>query len=281
MIEVFLAIIAIIWLIFASISDIKTHEVPNWLTYSLIIIGFSSALLKSILFKNVSFLFYSIFTFGLFFLFSLLLYYTKQWGGGDVKLLAGLVTLFPVYPEELLNYLNPNLNMPFILTLVINIILFGSLYSIIYGVYLMIIKKVKVINEVRKYKLNGVYILTPFLLLILAVLVQDTFLKLIFLAFGILILITPLLLMFSRIVEKKCMIKKIRIKDLREGDWIINNLYAKSKLIYSNKSPGVTNHEINLIKRLKIKTLMVKEGIPFIPTFLIAFLITIIFGSLF
>ena len=53
MIEVFLAIIAIIWLIFASISDIKTHEVPNWLTYSLIIIGFSSALLKSILFKNV------------------------------------------------------------------------------------------------------------------------------------------------------------------------------------------------------------------------------------
>ena len=36
-IEIFLIILALIWLIFAVISDLKTREVPNWLNFSLII----------------------------------------------------------------------------------------------------------------------------------------------------------------------------------------------------------------------------------------------------
>ncbi len=279
MIEVFLLGIAILWLIFASISDLKTHEVPDWLSYSLIIIGFVCSIFKSIIFNNIAFFFYSLFAFSLFFLISLLLYYTKQWGGGDVKLLIGLVTLFPVYPEELLNYFNPNLQIPFILILILNLILFGALYSLIYGVYLLIKNKINFLNELKKSKLNKFYILTPFLFLIISILIKDLVLKVMMLSFGLIILLTQFLLIYVRIIEDKCMFKKISINKLTEGDWITENIYSKKTLIYNKNSPGVTKNEIALIKKIK-EYVTIKEGIPFIPTFLIAFIITIIFGNL-
>jgi len=279
--EIFLAIIALLWLVFASISDIKTREVPDWLSYSLIIIGFGNALFKSILLSNISFLFYSLFAFGLFFLISALMYYTKQWGGGDVKLLIGLVTLFPVYPEQLLNYFNPNLDIPFILILVINLILFGSLYSITYGIYLIKKNKINFIFELKKYKIKKIYLFSPLIILILALLINEVILRLLLLSLGIIIILTPFLLIYVRIIEDKCMLKKIKINKLTEGDWITENIYSKSKLIYNKNSPGVTKSQIILIKKLNVKSLIVKEGIPFIPSFLIAFVITILFGNLF
>ena len=281
MIDVLLFIIALVWLIFASISDLKTREVPDWLSYSLIIIGFGNAILKSLIMGEVKFLFYSLAAFSLVFLFSALLYYTKQWGGGDVKLIAGLVTLFPVYPEELLNYFSPNLDVPFILILFLNIIIFGALYSIIYGTYLLIKNEVNFLDEIKEYKINKVYFILPLISLIISVFTKDLFLKLFLLSIGILILITPMLTVFVKIVEKKCMFKKIIVKKLTEGDWINKNIYYKNKLIYNKNSPGVTKLQIALIKKTRLKDVIVKEGIPFIPSFLVAFIITIIIGNLF
>ena len=76
------------------------------------------------------------------------------------------------------------------------------------------------------------------------------------------------------------MLKKININNLTEGDWITENIYYKGKIIYNKASPGITKKEILLLKKFKIKNILIKEGIPFIPVFLIAFVITIIFGSL-
>mgnify|MGYP001602200933 FL=1 len=281
MIDVLLFIIALVWLIFASISDLKTREVPDWLSYSLIIIGFGNALLKSLILGDIKFLFYSLAAFSLVFLFSALLYYTKQWGGGDVKLIAGLVTLFPVYPEELLNYFGPNLDIPFILILFLNIIIFGALYSIVYGIYLLIKNKIDFLNEIKKYDIKKIYLISPLVTLIISIFTKDLFLKLFLLSIGILILITPMLTVFVKIVEKKCMFKKIPVKKLTEGDWINKNIYYKNKLIYNKNSPGITKLQIVLIKKTKLKDVIVKEGVPFIPSFLIAFLISIIIGNLF
>ncbi|MEK6932751.1 MAG: A24 family peptidase [Nanoarchaeota archaeon] len=281
MIDVLLFIIALVWLIFASASDLKTREVPDWLSYSLIIIGFGNALLKSLILGDIKFLFYSLAAFSLVFLFSALLYYTKQWGGGDVKLIAGLVTLFPVYPEELLNYFGPNLDIPFILILFLNIIIFGALYSIVYGIYLLIKNKIDFLNEIKKYDIKKIYLISPLVTLIISIFTKDLFLKLFLLSIGILILITPMLTVFVKIVEKKCMFKKIPVKKLTEGDWINKNIYYKNKLIYNKNSPGITKLQIVLIKKTKLKDVIVKEGVPFIPSFLIAFLISIIIGNLF
>ena len=280
MYEVFLLIIALAWLIFASVSDIKTHEVPDWLSYSLIAIGLTSALLNSLIFYEIKFLIHSLFSFGSFFLFSLLLYYTRQWGGGDVKLLAALIALFPIYPEELLYYLNPNLDLPFILILILNIVIFGALYSLIYGIYLIKKNKVNLIKEIKNYKLNKIYILIPLIILTISFLIQDLILKLFFLSLGIIILITPFLLIYVKIIEKRCMLKKININKLTEGDWITENIYYKGKLVYNKNSTGIIKEQISLLKKIRIKTVIIKEGIPFVPVFLISFIITITFGNL-
>ena len=76
------------------------------------------------------------------------------------------------------------------------------------------------------------------------------------------------------------MIKNIPINNLTEGDWIVNDIYSKNKIVYSKKSLGVTLDQISIIKKLKIKTITIKEGIPFTPAFLIAFIITLIYGNI-
>ncbi len=278
--EIFLLGIALVWLVFASISDLKKREVPDWLSYSLILMGFAYSILKSILFENVQFFLFSLFSFGVFFLISSLLYYTKQWGGGDVKLLTGIATLFPIYPISLLNYFSPNLNISFLLIFIINIILVGSIYTFVYGIYLLIKNKVNLLKELKKYKLNKINLFFVLVFLVLSFLKNDIILRLMFLFMGLIILITQFLFFYIKIIEEKCMFKNINVKDLTEGDWIKENIYYKGKLIYNKSSPGVTKNEIEIIKKLKIKNLIIKEGIPFIPVFLISFIITLIFGNL-
>lgn len=276
--DIILVIIALSWLVYASIQDLKTREVPDWLSYSLIIIALVAAILKSILLKN-PFILVSLFSFFLFLALGSLLYYTKQFGGGDVKLLAGLGALIPVYPELLLKYFNPNLDLPFFLILIINIILFGALYSLVYGIYLIIKNKNKI--KLKNYKINKIYFIISLALVILQFLFNDILIKLFIIFLALISLITPYLLLFVKIIEKNILIKKIPLAKLTEGDWIVNNIYHKGKLIYNKNSPGITNAQILLFKKLKFKYVTIKEGLPFIPSFLLALIASLIFGNIF
>ena len=76
------------------------------------------------------------------------------------------------------------------------------------------------------------------------------------------------------------MIKKIPVNKLTEGDWIIKNVYHKGKLIYNKNGPGISNPSISLLKKYKIKSVPVKEGLPFVPSFLLALIFSLIFGNL-
>ena len=276
--DIIIIIIALIWLIFASIQDLKTREVPDWASYSLMIIAFIAAILKSILLKN-TFILISLFSFFLFLILGSLMYYTKQVGGGDVKILAGLGALIPIYPEELLRYFSPNLDLPFFLILIFNIILVGALYGLFYGIYLLIKNKNKI--EFKKYRINKVYLVISLVLIILQFLFNDPLLKLILVFLALMLILIPYLHLFIKILEKNVMIKKIPIERLTEGDWIINSIYHKNKLIYNKNSPGVTKAQILLLKKFRIKNTIIKEGLPFIPTFLLALIVSLIFGNLF
>src|SRR3989344_3125195 len=84
-----IAIITILTLLVASYADIKTREVPDWLSYSLI---FSALGIRAIFSVESG---WSIFLSGVLgftvcFVIACLFYYTSQWGGGDAKLLMGM-----------------------------------------------------------------------------------------------------------------------------------------------------------------------------------------------
>jgi len=275
MIEFVLVIISIVWFSFASIQDLKTREVSDWLSYSLIIIGLIFYLFKSIIFKDIIFILQSLVISLSLFLAGSLMYYLRQWGGGDVKLLAALGALFPLYPEELLRYFNPNLDLPFALILVLNIIIFGSLQSLIYIFYL-----VKKNNFKVDFKLNKIYLLISLFLILITFFLDDFLMKILLLIMSLMIFIYPNFksLIFS--IENKLMIKKIPIDKLTEGDWVIKDIYYKNKLLYNKNNPGISISQIKLLKKFKIKDVIIKEGMPFIPSFLIALIVSLIFGNL-
>jgi len=85
---------------------------------------------------------------------------------------------------------------------------------------------------------------------------------------------------YVRLIEKNIMIKKIPVNKLTEGDWIIKNIYFRGKLIYNKNNPGITISDIKLLKKYKIRNVLIKEGMPFIPSFLISLIVSLIFGNL-
>ena len=78
------------------------------------------------------------------------------------------------------------------------------------------------------------------------------------------------------------MYKKIKVSQLREGDWITKKIKINNKLIYTPNINGVTNKEIKKLRKYEneIKKLTIKDGIPFLPAILIAVVSSIIFGNL-
>ena len=288
LIEITLLIIALIWLSFATYFDIKTQEIPDWLSYSLIIIAIVLKLLHSITTNEWGFFYQGLIAGTVFFGIGSLMYYTKQWGGGDAKLLAGLAIAFTAYPKFLLNSLNPNLNFPFLLILFLNILIVGALYGIIWAFVLAIkdrkhfslnLKKILHMKKVRLLEVI-VFILTLVLLLIAFFTVQDLKIKLLALFVGILPLFFLYLLILVKSIENMSFIKKIPVSKIRIEDQIQNDIFYKGKKIYSKKSLGVTKEQLILIKKAKTKFVIIKEGIPFVPSFLIGVLISLIFGNL-
>lgn len=271
--------VGLIGLIAGSLFDLKTREVPDWLSYFLISSGLGLRLIYSIFEMKISYILYGLIGFGTYFLFALIMYYTRQWGGGDAKLLMGLGALFGDYPIN--GFFNPNLDFPFLLTLIINIILIGGLYGILWAFYLGIKYWSKTKKELKKFNLKFLKIFIILVLLSFFVLLYNFDLFLVI----FLILIFSILIIFSMIfiksVEKCCMYKDVNVNKLTEGDWVANDIKYNGKIICKKKSYGLTNKQINLLKKYKFKRILIKEGIPFVPSFLAGFIITIIWGNIF
>lgn len=284
MIELVLTLAAIIILIITAIIDIKTKEVPNIASYSLIVIALSLKLIKSIVEKDLMYFIYALLGFGIFLVIGLVLYYTKQWGGGDAKLLMGIGAAFLLYPKELKEFLNPTINdFPFILTILINIFIIGSIYSILWCIGILIKNKSfsKVIKssikDINDSKIGLIWILIVLIVIVLSF----------FSTFGILLLIgtilatlTGFLLKLIKTVENEFLIKDVLITKLTEGDWVLNKLKIKGKLVYSPTNTGISKMDIIKLKKLKIKKVTIKEGIPFVPAIALGTIISIIFGNL-
>ncbi|HLC37507.1 MAG TPA: A24 family peptidase [Candidatus Nanoarchaeia archaeon] len=270
--------IALIWLTFASISDLKSKEIPDWLNFSLIIIALAIKSIEAILARNVFILLYAIAALVIFFLLANLMYYTKQWGGGDAKLIIGLGIIFTQYPTEFLNYFNPKLTIPFAITFVVNILFIGAVYGIIWSVSLAIknYKKIKFNKDIFKRPMR---IILPLVLLFFLSSFLLPQIKYLFGVATIFFLVVYLILIFTNAVEQSIMIKPMALSKLREGDWLYKPVYYKKRLILDNKKPSLTKKDISALKRFNIKSVIVKDGIPFVPAFLISVLVSLIFGN--
>jgi len=81
-------------------------------------------------------------------------------------------------------------------------------------------------------------------------------------------------------VEETCFVQKRSVKNLTEGDWLAEDVVVNAKRVVPKKT--LEMREIRLLQSLKaqgkLKYILIKEGIPFVPSFLLAYLVNL-FGK--
>jgi len=282
--------VVFIALIFASISDLLTREVADWLNYGLLSFAIFVRMVYSIMDWSYIPLLDGLIGFLFAFLIASGMFYLGQWGGGDSKLLISLGTLFGlssqgVFSDGISSILFNNVLPIFIL----NIFLCGALYGLVWSIYLAVRNRKVFKKTYDKYtsqptfKTIRVCMLIVILITIPVSFFMDLIFRLLFLACALLLLLSIYLILFVRTLEQSCMIKLIPITKLTEGDWIFEDVRVKGKLIAGPKDLGISKEQIELLLEYNqqgiIHKIKVKEGIPFVPSFLFGFILSLLIGN--
>lgn len=275
-------IMAFLALLVASITDLKKREVPDYVSYALVFIAFAISLLNTIIEWDYSYVAQSTMGFVIGLIIAYVMFYLGQWGGGDSKLIMGLgaifgFNVFPLFGKS--NY--------WFLMFLGCIVLLGAMYGLVWSTFLAVKHhKVFIKSVILWMRKREIIIARRVMLSLITVLFLVTLIfvtrgyQLPILLFVAMFYMIFYMWIFVKVIEERCMVKEIPISKLTEGDWIFKDVYVGKKLITGPKDLGVSREQIALLKKYsaegKIKTIIIKEGIPFIPAFLLAYIATII-----
>lgn len=259
---IFLIVLGMSWIIFATIQDFKKREVANWLNFSLIVFAIAARFFYSF-FANDGFAFFfqGIIGLGIFFVLGNLLYYARVFAGGDAKLMIALGTILPFSS----NFFT---NLKIYLLFFCLFFILGAVYGLFSSLILVLGNFGSFKNQFSKQiKLNKklFYYSFPLCFLVLAL----GFLEYFFVYFAVLFFIFPFLYTYAKAVEEGIMVSYTDVSKITEGDWLYKDVKIGKKLIKA-KWEGLSKDEIKLIKK-KFKKVKIKRGIPFVPVFLISF----------
>jgi len=282
-VDIILLSIAFVALVIASITDLKTREVPDWLNYSVIFMAVGIRGIYSLATFNYMYLIYGLIGLGIFIGIAYAMHYTGQWGGGDAKMIMGLgaVIGLPLSFEH----------FPLLAVFFINILIAGAVYGLLWIIGLAIRHRRQIIKEFKKYISTGrmrllrwfVRILCLAMLIVVVLFTRDIFTRLLLIIVVILIFALFYLSMFVKVVEKVTMYVHVAPEKLTEGDWIAKDYYDNKKRICGPKDLGVDKKQIKKLiamkKKGRIKKIKIKLGIPFVPSFLIGYAVTLLFGA--
>lgn len=280
-----LTALGLLGLVVGVVVDVRTKEIPDFVTYGMIFAGFGVRLIHSVLTGVWSYFLHAIPVFIIMAVLGCGLYYAKQWGGGDAKLLMGLGVLFATKPS-FVGGAEQFLRFPFYL--LINILLFGALYGVIYGIVLALQHKKKFLKEItflnRQKTTRRMKVIALFLALVLFGLsysfLEDLRMRLIVNSGVLFILLFPYIKIFVKAIENSCLYHVKSVEDVTEGDWVEQDVILKGKMIYKRRPFGIEKSDIQRLKDAHVQKILVKEGIPFAPPFLVGVLVTLWLGGI-
>lgn len=258
----FLFILGLIYLGVSSIQDIKSREVENWISFSLISIALAYRVFESVYLKDYKFILFGLIGFGIFYLLGNLFYYSKAFGGADVKLLMGLGVLLPYDSYSDVFYKS--------FEFVIILFLVAFVYTFVYSLFIAYGSRKKVfghINKIISIKTSLIVVITA---LIGGGLIASLASFMLGVVFARYILFISLLYVYLKGVDS-CMTKVVSPFDIREGDWIIEDVKI-GKYTVRNTAHGLSLKDINMLRKAK-KKITVKYGIPFVPAILISWIV--------
>lgn len=261
----FLLILGFIWISFASIQDLKKREVANWISFSLIIFAIVYRFFYYLFMDDFNFLFQGLIGLGIFFILGNLFYYSRMFAGGDAKLMIALGAILPFSNEF---FINLKIFLFFILVFLVVGGIYGLIISFVLGIKNFKKFRREFIKRLKKDKKRIYFVMVLGLLLM----VIGFKFNLLFIL-GIIVFVFSYFYLYAKSVDEVCMVKKVSVDDLTEGDWIYKDVKIGKKLIRA-KWDGLSKREIRLIRKNK-KHILIRYGIPFVPVFWFSFLILV------
>ncbi|MEM5772604.1 MAG: prepilin peptidase [Candidatus Aenigmatarchaeota archaeon] len=280
MFEVVGFLIAFLGSSLAAAFDLKITptEIPDEIPHTMIALALILSCFQSLLEFSFSPLIESLLYGFSLLAFGFLMYRLGQWGGGDAKVLAAIGFFTPF-----ISPLTKNLLLPFAFSYLVNVFIVGAAYMLFYAFVLAALNK-KIITEFLKSVKSSCKIIAISMVALLLLFCSTNIL--LFNFFGLsadfysifsnslLLLILTLSLfliwIFVKTVEDKAFKRRIPISKLKVGDVLL-----ESKLW-----EGITEKEIKKIKKSGKKSVWIKEGVRFAPTFPLALIFTLLFGDL-
>lgn len=259
--EQILLITSFIYLLMASIIDIKKRIMYDYGTY---FFGIIFIILRVFDFFKTGDIgaFRGIYYFSIgTFVISYILFRFGYWGGGDLKLITTLSIGIPFFStdKQLLFFWNFLINTTFA----------AIIWTAIWEISL-IIKKWRVLIKKDKY-----YVIITLLILLISINISifstNQLVKLISLLLGVI----PFVLYVKKLEITLHIIQK-KVKDLEEGDWILEDIKLPKNRIVKKTKIGLLTQDIELLQKSKLKSIAIKDGIPFVPSFLIALIMTLL-----
>ena len=270
--------IALLGLFIASITDLRTREVPDWISFGLIFSGLGLNTIAAATQRSILPLASALLATAILYGVARLLYAYAHFGGGDAKLLTALGALFGNTPiQHLPGYV-------FLPMLIINILVIGSFYGMLFAFGIAIkhrsaclqaIKQQNNLPTYRKMKRWALIIIVP-LAIILNLLSIPTPAKIGGNALLLLLLIYPYIQILAKAIEVSSLTKAIPPSKLTPGDWVVEDVKKGARIIAHASPEGIDERAIAAIKRAKIVRTKVRYGIPFVPAFFLATLYTFI-----
>jgi Flp pilus assembly protein protease CpaA len=267
MIEVYVLFsLALIWISFAVIMDLRTREIANWLNFSLIIFALGFRFFYSLFeMDHFGFFYQGLIGFLIFFVLSNLFYYGRIFAGGDQKLMMALGTV-----------------LPFSLDFVYNLKIFGAfiflflIVGAVYGLFASLyfgfknFKKfrkefVKQLNLNRKFVIVFLFLSCVFLVL--------SFFSSVFFSFGLFFFIMPYFYLYVKSVDEASMVRKIKTDKLTLGDLLYKDVKVGRNIVKATWD-GLTEKDLKLLKKKDF--VYVRYGVQFAPVFLISFILIIL-----
>lgn len=264
--------VGLLGILIGTATDIDRREVPDWVNYGMLAAGVGLGVMATLLQASWIPLAYSLAGLLLGYLVGAAMYYTGQWGGGDAKMMMGLGALLG------LPFLTWTI-APFFLVFLLFSVLAGAGYGLAWMLYLGVRDRKKVAAHIHKVtqtpkmiKLRVVIIVVTLLLIVTAVVTRN----LIIILLAVLAACSYLILflaVFAKAIEKISFIKQLPVEKLVPGDWIVGEVKVGKKVLVPNSNTGITPKQIEAVQQSKLKHVTVKEGIPFVPSFLIAYVV--------
>ena len=219
--------------------------------------------------KSYDYILFGLVGLGVFFVLAHAFYYMRIFAGGDAKLLIALGTIIPIESSWHLNLL---VGFVFVIALFFT----GAVYSLVYSGIVAYQNREKFTRDFKKqFKENKTYffISLGFAIVFLIGVFISGITGFIFVA--VLVFILPYLYVYTKAVESSCMTKEVNVRDLTVGDWLVQKIKVKEKMIKANWE-GLDEEQLVLIQKNYRKKVLVKYGIPFTPAFLFALLAIIL-----